>query len=85
VAPPKNPDGTDVDPSLYDPYTGNPVYQYLFPEQWNPKNPLYPLPPYPNRPKPPSQAELNEATAQYGPKVTESPVIITNSTPAYAL
>ena len=77
---PLNKDGSHVDPSLYDPFTMQPKYEYNFPEQWNSANPLFPLPPYPDRPKPPTQAELNEATAQYGP---EAPTILVNS-PAYA-
>jgi hypothetical protein len=81
---PVNPDGTYVDPSLYDPYTLNPLYEYLYPEQWNPKNPLYPLPPYPNRPKPPTKAELDAAAAMYGPGTNSTstnstaPVILVN-------
>lgn len=77
---PVNLDGSHVDPSLYDPYTLEPKYEYLYPEQWNKDNPLFPLPPYPNRPKPPTQAELDEAASIYGP---EPPQILVNS-PAYA-
>ena len=56
-----NLDGTEVDPSLYDPWSKKPKYTYLWPEQWNAKNPLFPLPPYPTRPPPPTQAELDAA------------------------
>lgn len=78
---PKNLDGvTNVDPNLYDPYTGEPKFTYYYPEQWNKNNPLYPYPPYPNRPKPPTQSEL-DAAATYNSS-TDAPVIITS--PAYA-
>jgi hypothetical protein len=83
VTPPKNLDGvTDVDSNLYDHYTGEPIYTYYYPEQWNKNNPLFPYPPYPNRPKPPTQEELDAASQQYGNSTTtDTPVIIT---PPYA-